>query len=396
MNNYVSIDRYILIENLIRLKFCFKRFSFMNVEVNKIPMDAPDDVVRLRSMIERGTIKVENIAAIILKTEGNGNVNDFTRGFGMYAIQTMLSEYLKCSRSEVSERISIVCSGGCEGVMSPHATIFTKTDRSDEAYANNEKRLSIGVKNTRKLLPEEIGTIIHVREIAQNVEEAMTLAKIRNVKDVHFVQVKCPLLTSDRINEAHSRGKNVVTLDTLKSMAYSRGAAALGVAVALQEVDEQQVNDSVICNDWSLYSSVASASAGIELMNNEIIVMGNSKDASSKFVIGHSAMSDPIDSLAIRAALRSVGINSDGELSEEDKQKLVTVFAKAGVHPSGLVRSRRTTMLTDSDISSTRHVRAVVNAVIASIVNDPMVYVSGGSEHQGPLGGGPVAAIVSR
>lgn len=367
----------------------------MNIEVNKIPMDAPDDVIRLKLMIENGIIKVENIIAIILKTEGNGNVNDFTRGFGMYVIQTMLSEYLKCSKSAVSERISIVCSGGCEGVMSPHATVFTKTDRSNVGKASDEKRLSIGVKNTRKLLPEEIGTVIHIKEIAQNVEEAMTLAEIRNVEDVHFVQVKCPLLTSDRVNEAQSRGKSVVTQDTLKSMAFSRGAAALGVAVALQEVDEQKVNDSAICNDWSLYSSVASASAGIELMNNEVIVMGNSKNASSNFVIGHSTMSDPIDSLAIRAALRSVGIDSERGLSEEDSRKLINVFAKAGAHPSGLVRSRRTTMLTDSDISSTRHVRAVVNAVIASIVNDPMVYVSGGSEHQGPLGGGPVAAIAS-
>jgi len=51
-------------------------------------------------------------------------------------------------------------------------------------------------------------------------------------------------------------------------------------------------------------------------------------------------------------------------------------------------------MLDDSDINQTRHARAVVGGVIASIVGDPMVYVSGGAEHQGPAGGGPVAAIV--
>ena len=45
------------------------------------------------------------------------------------------------------------------------------------------------------------------------------------------------------------------------------------------------------------------------------------------------------------------------------------------------------------DINHT-HARAAVSAVIASIVGDPMVYVSGGAEHQGPSGGGPVAAIV--
>ena len=50
-------------------------------------------------------------------------------------------------------------------------------------------------------------------------------------------------------------------------------------------------------------------------------------------------------------------------------------------------------MMDDSDINHTRHARAAVAAVIASVLGDPMVYVSGGAEHQGPSGGGPVAAI---
>ena len=58
------------------------------------------------------------------------------------------------------------------------------------------------------------------------------------------------------------------------------------------------------------------------------------------------------------------------------------------------IRGRRHTMMDDSDINHTRHARAAVAAVIASIVGDPMVYVSGGAEHQEPSGGGPVAAIV--
>jgi cyanuric acid amidohydrolase len=53
-------------------------------------------------------------------------------------------------------------------------------------------------------------------------------------------------------------------------------------------------------------------------------------------------------------------------------------------------------MIDDSDINHTRHARAVVSAVIASVVGDPMVYVLGGAEHQGPSGGGPVAVIARR
>lgn len=53
-------------------------------------------------------------------------------------------------------------------------------------------------------------------------------------------------------------------------------------------------------------------------------------------------------------------------------------------------------MLQDSDINHTRMARAVVGAVIAAEVQDPMINVSGGSEHQGPAGGGPVAVIARK
>src|SRR5216684_4449522 len=77
-------------------------------------------------------LRDDEIVVIMVKTEGNGNVNDFTRGFATYAIQSLLAGYLECSRSMISEKVSIVCSGGCEGVMSPHATIFTKSTNSIE------------------------------------------------------------------------------------------------------------------------------------------------------------------------------------------------------------------------------------------------------------------------
>jgi cyanuric acid amidohydrolase len=38
--------------------------------------------------------------------------------------------------------------------------------------------------------------------------------------------------------------------------------------------------------------------------------------------------------------------------------------------------------------------RAVVGAVLAAAAGRTRIYVSGGAEHQGPPGGGPLAAIV--
>jgi cyanuric acid amidohydrolase len=72
---------------------------------------------------------------------------------------------------------------------------------------------------------------------------------------------------------------------------------------------------------------------------------------------------------------------------------LVNIFAKAEASPDGTVRGFRHTMLEDTDISSTRHARAAVGGLIAGLAGTSVVYVSGGAEHQGPAGGGPVAAI---
>jgi cyanuric acid amidohydrolase len=71
--------------------------------------------------------------------------------------------------------------------------------------------------------------------------------------------------------------------------------------------------------------------------------------------------------------------------------EIVTAIVKAD--PAASVRGRRTTMLSDSDINATRHSRAAVGGVVAAAVGDCRVYVSGGAEHQGPDGGGPVCVI---
>ena len=57
------------------------------------------------------------------------------------------------------------------------------------------------------------------------------------------------------------------------------------------------------------------------------------------------------------------------------------------------IRGARHIMRDDSDINATRHARALVGGVLAGAVGDTRLFVSGGAEHQGPDGGGPVAVI---
>src|SRR5258706_14230943 len=104
-------------------------------------------------------------------------------------------------------------------------------------------------------------------------------------------------------------------------------------------------------------------------------------------------MKDAIDAAGVREALRRAGLAVDAELAEADRARLINVFVKCEPDPAGATRGRRHVMFDDSDINYTRHIRGVVNAVIASVTGDTMCYVSAGAEHQGPPSGGHVAGL---
>jgi cyanuric acid amidohydrolase len=335
-------------------------------KVLRLPTAGPQDTAPLAAAIESGEVNPGSIVAIVGKTEGNGCVNDFTRGYATLALKLLLGE----------RRVAIVMSGGTEGGLSPHLLVFACEATAEPSTA---KRLAIGTGFTRDFRPEEIGRQAQIDATAEAVATAMKDAGIDQAADVHFVQIKCPLLTKERIEEANRRGAKTATEDTYYSMAVSRGASALGVALALGEI--AAAPEAAICKDWSLYSSVASTSAGVELLRNEIVVLGNAAGWAGDLVIGHDVMRDAIDAAAPRRVLEALG----GET--------VAVLAKAEAAPSGEIRGRRHTMLDDSDIHSTRHARALVGGVLAGVIGDTLLYVSGGAEHQGPAGGGPVAII---
>jgi len=364
----------------------------MSIDVFRVPTRGPGDVSGLMELIEQGHLDPSSIIAVLGKTEGNGGVNDFTREYAVAALCAALAPRLGLSPNAVEARIAFVMSGGTEGVLSPHLTVFARKDVAAAADRSPDKRLSIGIAHTRDFLPEEIGRDAQIAETMQAVRLAMTDGGIEDPRDVHFVQIKCPLLTSERIEAAAARGHKTVTTGAYSSMGYSRGASAIGVARALGEVGES-VGEAEVLKDWDCYSSVASASSGIELMHNVVIVMGNSPISQSPFVIGHAVMRDAIDLAAVMEAIRSAGLDP---LDLKSQDRLVNIFAKAEASPDGLVRGFRHTMLEDTDITATRHARAAVGGLIGGVAGTGLVYVSGGAEHQGPAGGGPIAVIARR
>jgi cyanuric acid amidohydrolase len=360
----------------------------MRIFAHKILMNSPSDVSSLEKLIDSGAIDPREIVASIGKTEGNGGANDFTRGFATLSFSLAIGRRLNISADEVTRRIAFVWSGGTEGVLSPHATVFT---RSEGGAPASGKRLALGIGLTRDFAPEEVGTLVEVREVAAAVRRAQAEAGITAAADVHYVQVKGPLLTPAMVADADKRGAKLVTRDPNGSKPYARGATALGVALALGEIEESGLSDAKIAQDMYLFSSVANTSAGGELKNCEILLFGNSEKASGDLRIGHSILKDVVDSEAVRAAARNA---FDDPSASPDPSKIVALFAKAEAPLGGVLRGRRTTMLSDADINYERHARAALGAVIASVTGDSAIFVSGGTEHQCAPGEAPIAAIV--
>ena len=360
----------------------------MRIGVHKMPMNSPNDVSSLERMIDAGTIDPREIVALIGKTEGNGGANDFTRGFATLAISLALARRLGISADEVAKRVAFVWSGGTEGVLSPHATIFTRSAASPGG--GGAKRLALGIAVTRDFAPEEVGTMAEVREVAAATKRAQAEAGIKSAADVHYVQVKGPLLTPAAVADAQSRNAKLVTSDPNGSKPYARGATALGVAVALGEVAEGSLSDSAIAQRLDLFSSVANTSAGGELRNGEVLLFGNAEAAGGDLSIGHAVLRDVVDSDGVRAAIGS----AFGDGRAVDAARVLAIFAKAEAPPNGILRGRRTTMLSDADINYERHARAALGAVIASVTGDAAIFVSGGTEHQCKPGDAPIAAIV--
>jgi len=360
------------------------------IEVRKVPIHSVADASELAKLIDDGVLHAERVVAIIGKTEGNGGVNDYTRIIADRAFREVL--VAKGAPADQVKEVPIVWSGGTDGVISPHATIFA-TVPPEEVVPSDEPRLTVGFAMSDQLLPEDIGRTPMITKVADAVKVAMERAGITDPADVHYVQTKTPLLTIHTIRDAKSRGKTVWTEETHQSMDLSNGCTALGIAVALGEIE--MPTDADVMHNRSLYSSVASCSSGVELDRAQVVVVGNAPGVGGRYRIGHSVMNDALDQDGIWNAIRDAGLELPDRPHTSDLDgKLVNVFLKCEASADGQVRGRRNAMLDDSDVHWHRQIKAAVGGVTAAVTGDPAVFVSVSAAHQGPDGGGPVAAIV--
>jgi cyanuric acid amidohydrolase len=366
----------------------------MRADVHRFALKDPSDVSGLSEAIEKGVVDPAKIAAVIGKTHGNGLVNDYTRGYLTLCLSQLIGARTGVSAESVRKRVPFVFSGGVEGVLSPHYSVFTIDP--DQTEQKEQKSLAVGVAFTPDLLPSDIGRQRQIELTAEAVRQAVAHARIERPDDVHFVQVKGPAFTSDDIVADHRAGLICRSDNPGKLMGFGRGASALGIGKALAEIPANAATEDAVLHDFRVYSSVASASAGVEVRANEVIVVGLSQAWSGPLTIAHRAMQDALDLASVTGLAREMGLSPDPQISAEQANRLRAVFVKCEAQRDGTIRGRRHTMLNDGDIDQQRHIRAAVGAIVAAVYNDTALFVSGGAEHQGPDGGGMLAVIAER
>lgn len=357
-----------------------------------VPMSSPGDVSQVAALFDSKQVDPAHVVAIMEQTEGDA----YARGYATLAMEVLLSERLGITRKQVFDKIPMMMIGGVGGIMSPHIYLFIKKPSSTPVGQTKGKRLSLGVASSRELLPEEYGTMVEVDLVAETVREAMKDAGITDPSQVACVEIKCPAMTPARIADAEKRGQKVVNTNPAVASSLAKGACALGVAVATGEVPRSKLKDGMINVEKSLYSSVASTSAGGEQVACRVLVIGNVDGAPGKLVAANGVMQDQLDIAGARKAFAQAGValDKDGVVTETDRKRIAGVLVNAGADYVTNVRGRRHVLHSDFLASfSGIQAKAVAHAIVASIVGDTMFLASAGAEHQGPPGANLICVI---
>ena len=196
------------------------------IEVRKIPLHNVSDASELAKLIDDGVMDADRVVAVIGKTEGNGGVNDYTRIIADRAFREVL--LAKGSRSEAEvKQIPIVWSGGTDGVISPHATVFA-TLPEDAVEKTDEPRLTVGFAMSETLLPEDIGRLTMVEKVAEASEPHRLCTFLFDLAQAFTAFYEsCPVLTAEDPAVRESR----IALSALTLRVLLQGLDLLGIEV---------------------------------------------------------------------------------------------------------------------------------------------------------------------
>jgi cyanuric acid amidohydrolase len=229
--------------------------------------------------------------ALVAKTEGTATINDFSRELALGAAAETLREM---GGGDLVDRSTLIFSTGSEGILSPCVTVLAAIDdgAGTADAAGGMARLVMGGARTRPMAAAELATPEHVRLIADAVDGAMAEAEL-TPDQVSLVFVKSPILTP----HAAAETGDAAVMARAGSSGLSRGAAALGVAAALGEIDRAEIATIRIGADLDRHASRAMSFSGTELDFGEVLVLGNRPGMAGDAMIFSRTLSDILDAL---------------------------------------------------------------------------------------------------
>ena len=346
----------------------------MSIELATIDMADPADVDGLAGALDAlGPIRR---LAVLAKLEAQPGCEDESRSRGRRAVDTML-----VARG-LAERTVVLLAVGCEGVATPFAQLIVDLDSPSNGERPGPPRLVLGIARSAPVAPAERGARALVDRVADTVRRALDDAALTPAQ-VGLALVKCPVAPQDAADASADQ----------RSLSRGRAIAALGAGVALREIAEQRLSDSMIASDVGVFARRAMTFAGSEIDRVEAVVLGNRPGAGGTLQVTSAQLADILDGAGIRRMLAGAGVRIDrwGELVDPDE--VAALLLKAGVAPNGLVRGRRTTVFS-SGLAPDWHMRAAQTGLVGSLLGHTRCFISGDPIQQAPPGGAVAAAIV--
>ncbi len=322
--------------------------------------------------------------ALLVKTEGNSDVNDFSREFALLSLTAAIQAH---GGASLVDRSTFLISTGCEGAMTPFGYLFVDVEDATDAAAGQGSALAFGCARSRSLTPEEIGTPAHAVIVSETVQAAMREAGVQPA-DVALVIVKTPVTS-------HIPATAGTVRNTRVTSAHSKAVGALGAGLALGEVPREKIVQEAFNTDHSLYARRAMVFSGAELDCVEIMLLANRPGAAGELSVHTGFLRDVLDAKGLRDMYKAAGCTLDADGQVADAERVVATLIKAGAAPDGKVRGVRTTMKS-SHLDMDKHVRAAMSGIVGSILGSTRTFISANTVHQAPPGGGLCACIVRK
>lgn len=340
------------------------------VLILRAPLPGAAEKDGFAAALERLPIAAQ-IVAILAKTSGDGGPKDTSR-----------AEFVAAASALVAKRQAnapaFVVSGGVEGTTAPHALIVARVPARNAPG----KALAVGAAIGSEMALTLAGTKTQIEYARDAAVAALREGGFANSRDIHFVQIKGPA-------PAKYEGPAEAAIGR------ARAATVLGTMVALNELTLAQARRVFDKRDLSVWTSRVSVSSAAEFPCHEVIAFGHAQGWSGPLRIAHGALADPLDLPAVAKVLAKLGLAAAPQLSKGDRARLVACLAKSGPPPDGRLRGVDVALTADPTQSPLRRIRGGLGSLIAAATGEPQVFVSGGAEHQGPVGGGIFAAIAS-